>query len=51
MVRSQLWQTDSWPDPEEIPSLSAALVEQKQLKITTEQLAEALDQDVRERLY
>jgi PPOX class probable FMN-dependent enzyme len=51
MVRSQLWQPDSWPDPEEIPSLSGALVEQKQLPITREQLAEALEQDIRERLY
>ena len=51
MVRSQLWHADSWPDPEEIPSLSGAMVEQKNLPITREQLAEALEQDVRERLY
>lgn len=51
MVRSQLWQANSWPDPEETPSLSGALVEQKQLRITREELAEALEQDVRERLY
>lgn len=51
MVRSALWQPETWPDAGEIVNLGAALVEQKQLPISKEQLTEALEKDVRERLY
>jgi len=51
MVRSSLWKPETWPNPDDIVDIGAALVEQKRLTITREQLSEALEKDVRERLY
>lgn len=51
VVRSQLWQNETWLPSGEVPSLAAAIVDQKQLSISREALVEALDQDARDNLY
>lgn len=51
VIRSQLWQAESWPDPGDVPNLGAALVEQLQLPVSKDEVIEALEKDARERLY
>ena len=51
VVRADLWEPESWPKREDVPSLSAAIIDQKKLAVTPEQMAEAMAKDVRERLY
>ena len=51
VVRADLWKPEHWPNPEDVPSLSAAIIDQKKLAVTPGQMAEAMAKDVRERLY
>ena len=51
VVRAELWEPRRWPNPEDVPSLSAAIIDQKKLAVTREQMAESMSKDVRERLY
>lgn len=51
VVRADLWEPESWPNRDSVPSLSAAIIDQKNLAVTPEQMAEAMAKDVRERLY
>ncbi len=51
IIRSDLWDASTWPDKDEVPSLSKALIEQKALPMTPEQLQAGLEKDARERLY
>ena len=51
VVRADLWEPESWPNRDGVPSLSAAIIDQKKLAVTPEQMAEAMAKDVRERLY
>jgi uncharacterized protein len=51
IIRSDLWNGETWPDPETVPSLSAAIIDQKGYSMTKEQLAANLEKDARERLY
>jgi uncharacterized protein len=51
IIRSDLWNAETWPDPESVPSLSNAIIEQKGYSITPEQLQKSLAKDARERLY
>lgn len=51
MIRSELWRPESWPEPLAVPSLSSALIAQKQLSITPEQMAASRAKDVEQRLY
>jgi len=51
VVRSQLWKTEDWPDPDEVPNLAAALVDQLQLPTTKDELVESLERNVRDGLY
>jgi PPOX class probable FMN-dependent enzyme len=51
MIRSELWKPDSWPVPDSVPSLSAAIIDQKKLNITAEQMAGSLAKDIQTRLY
>jgi PPOX class probable FMN-dependent enzyme len=51
VVRSQLWQTEAWPDADDVPNLGAALVDQMHLEIPREALVASLDKDARENLY
>ncbi len=51
VVRADLWEPESWPNRDSVPSLSAAIIDQKKLAVTPEQMAEAMAKDVRERLY
>jgi PPOX class probable FMN-dependent enzyme len=51
VVRADLWEPERWPNPEDVPSLSAAIIDQKKLAVTPEQMAEAREKDLREKLY
>ena len=51
IIRSELWSPESWPDMARVPSLSAAIIDQKQLPITREQMAASLARDAEQRLY
>lgn len=51
VVRSDLWNTEAWPDPEAVPNLAAALVDQLKLPVSKEQIVEDLDRNAREQLY
>ncbi|MEO6435078.1 MAG: pyridoxamine 5'-phosphate oxidase family protein, partial [Tepidisphaeraceae bacterium] len=51
MIRSELWSPESWPDMARVPSLSAAIIDQKQLPISREQMAASLARDAEQRLY
>lgn len=51
VVRADLWEPESWPNRDDVPSLSAAIIDQKKLAVTPAQMAEAMAKDVRERLY
>lgn len=51
VVRADLWEPARWPNPEDVPSLSAALIAQKGLPVTTEEMSNSMARDVRERLY
>ncbi len=51
VVRAELWKPEHWPDPADVPSLSAAIIDQKKLAVTREQMDAAMAKDVRERLY
>ena len=51
MIRSELWQPHSWPAAASVPSLSAAIIDQKKLGITPEQMAGSLAKDIQARLY
>ena len=51
VVRADLWEPESWPNRDDVPSVSAAIIDQKKLAVTPEQMAEAMAKDVRERLY
>ena len=51
VVRADLWKPEHWPDPADVPSLSAAIIDQKKLAVTPEQMDAAMAKDVRERLY
>jgi len=51
VVRSQLWMTEEWPDPDDVPNLAAALVDQLKLPVSKQQLVDSLDRNTREGLY
>ena len=51
MIRSELWNSQSWPSPATVPSLSSAIIEQKGLSITRQEMAASLAKDIERRLY
>ena len=51
VVRSQIWNSEDWPDPADVPNLAAALVDQLKLETTKDELVESLEQSVRDGLY
>jgi uncharacterized protein len=51
VIRSQLWNTASWPDLAGLPSLAQAMVDAGKLEETPEEMQALIDKDVRERLY
>jgi hypothetical protein len=51
VVRSQIWKTEDWPNPDEVPNLAAALVDQLELPTTRERLLASLDRDTVDGLY
>jgi PPOX class probable FMN-dependent enzyme len=51
MVRSGLWQPETWPDPAGVPSFAETLAAHARLADSIEDLAELLERDTREKLY
>ena len=51
VVRSQLWITEQWPDPDAVPNLAAALAIQRGMADQQEQYVEALEKNIRDGLY
>jgi PPOX class probable FMN-dependent enzyme len=51
MIRSHLWDTESWPDPAGLPSHAHCLVDQAKLAETVEEIQASIDQSYKTRLY
>ena len=51
MIRSRLWDPETWPDKTGLPSLAEAVVAAGKLDITVEHIQEMIDQDSKTRLY
>lgn len=51
MIRSQLWERDSWPDVEELPSQAQCLVDHGKLRETVEEVQSSIEQARRTKLY
>jgi uncharacterized protein len=51
VVRSKLWERESWPDVSGLASLARALVDQGKLEETPEQAQAHIERELRERLY
>src|SRR5262245_61546298 len=51
VVRSKLWERDSWQDVSGLASLAQALVDQCKLEETPAQVQAHIDRELRERLY
>jgi PPOX class probable FMN-dependent enzyme len=51
MIRSGLWEKESWPQLDELPSQAQCLVDHGQLRETVEQVQASIEQARRTRLY
>ncbi len=51
LIRSQLWQPESWPDFSELASLAQVLIDHAQLTCTVEEFDEVIDDAYRNQLY
>ncbi len=51
IVRSDLWDSESWPDPADVPSLTVAFIEQKKLQVTPEEILASAARSVEKTLY
>lgn len=51
LIRSNLWDSRSWPDLGGLPSLARAIVDKGKLEETVDEVQAVIDRDVRERLY
>jgi uncharacterized protein len=51
MIRSHLWNPETWPDKTGLPSLAEAVVAAGKLNETVEQVQERIDHDTKTRLY
>jgi PPOX class probable FMN-dependent enzyme len=51
MIRSQLWNSESWPDTTGLPTFAETLVAHAKLLETVEQVQEIVDTGNRDRLY
>lgn len=51
IVRSHLWEPDSWPDPAGLPTLAEAMVTHGSLSETVEEMQVLIDADRTTRLY
>jgi uncharacterized protein len=51
MVRSGLWEPDSWPDTTGLPTFAETLVAHSKLGETVEHVQSVIDSGNRERLY
>jgi len=51
MIRSGLWQPESWPDPTDLPTFAETLIAHAKLAETVDEVQAIIDQANRERLY
>ena len=51
VIRSKLWDSDSWPALAGLPSLARAIVDQAKLDESVEEIQALIEKDARERLY
>ena len=51
VVRSDIWNTEEWPNPEDVPNLAAALAIQRGIPEKAEQYVAALEQNIKDGLY
>jgi PPOX class probable FMN-dependent enzyme len=51
VIRSRLWDSDSWPDATGLASLAQVIVDQAKPAESVEEMQAFLERDVRERLY
>ena len=51
MIRSGLWQPESWPDITDLPTFAETLIAHAKLAETVEEMQAILDRNNRERLY
>lgn len=51
IIRSQLWQSDDWPDLDDLPSLAEAMVDAGKLELSVAEMQTIIDNDEKERLY
>jgi hypothetical protein len=51
VIRSRLWESDSWPDSKGLPSLARVMVDEGKLEESLEEMEALIEQSNRERLY
>jgi hypothetical protein len=51
IIRSQLWQSDDWPDLDDLPSLAEVMVDAGKLELSVAEMQTIIDNDEKERLY
>ena len=51
MIRSRLWNPETWPDQTGLPSLAQAVVAAAKLEVSVEQVQRMIDHDAKPRLY
>ncbi|MFT7130665.1 MAG: PPOX class probable FMN-dependent enzyme [Gammaproteobacteria bacterium] len=51
MIRSHLWETEHWPNLEDLPRLAEMMVDAGSLEITIEEMHQIVVNDEKERLY
>lgn len=51
MVRSKLWQSESWPDPARVPTMAEALVAHASLAETVQEVEAVIEEGNARRLY
>jgi hypothetical protein len=51
MIRSGLWQPESWPDLTDLPTFAETLIAHAKLAETVDEVQAIIDQANRERLY
>ncbi len=51
MIRSQLWHTEAWSDPNQLPSLAAIMVDHAKMTQDVAEVQALIDESYRDRLY
>ena len=51
MIRSGLWDTNKWPDSEDVPTLAEMMVAHGKLEMSIKDMQKIVDRDARVRVY